>query len=163
MKIQFHIRGINITARARSSLKELLERLQSLIPITAAAVALEHSRDSGPAFRAFVLLAVPGRTSTPKHAITRWRRPGSRLTLLCASKSKSAKPNNLRVSSPCGSNRSSQHPGQGEEFRDDFTKDDQTHHNPRGRRHSARDWRGVFSTAGTRFYSDTCGTRHSGN
>lgn len=60
MKIQFHIRGINITARARNSLKELLERLQSLIPITAAAVALEHSRDSAPAFRAFVLLAVPG-------------------------------------------------------------------------------------------------------
>ena len=72
MKIQFHIRGINITARARNSLKELLERLQSLIPITAAAVALEHSRDSAPAFRAFVLFgrtrAGHPRRSTRSHA-----------------------------------------------------------------------------------------------
>jgi ribosome-associated translation inhibitor RaiA len=60
MKIQFHIRGVDINARARNSLKKWLERLHSFIPITAAAVALEHSRNSAPAFRAFVLLAVPG-------------------------------------------------------------------------------------------------------
>ena len=60
MKVQFHIRGLNITATARDSLKKWLERLQSLIPITAAAVVLEHCRGSAPAFRAFVLLAVPG-------------------------------------------------------------------------------------------------------
>jgi ribosome-associated translation inhibitor RaiA len=60
MKIQFHIRGVDINARARNSLKKWLERLHSLIPITAAAVALEHNRNDAPAFRAFVLLAVPG-------------------------------------------------------------------------------------------------------
>jgi ribosome-associated translation inhibitor RaiA len=60
MKIQFHISGINIADRTRNSLKESVERLQRLIPISAAAVVLEHSRDSAPAFRAFVLLAVPG-------------------------------------------------------------------------------------------------------
>jgi ribosome-associated translation inhibitor RaiA len=60
MKIQFHVRRINITATARNSLTESLDPLQRLIPISAAAVALEHSRDSAPAFRAFVLLAVPG-------------------------------------------------------------------------------------------------------
>jgi ribosome-associated translation inhibitor RaiA len=60
MKIQFHIRGLNITARNRSSLRGSLERLQSLIPITAAAVVLEHRWGSAPAFRAFVLLAVSG-------------------------------------------------------------------------------------------------------
>jgi ribosome-associated translation inhibitor RaiA len=60
MKIQFHIRSVNITATARNSLRESLERLQRLIPISAAAVVLEHRWDSAPAFRAFVLLVVPG-------------------------------------------------------------------------------------------------------
>ena len=60
MKIQFHIRGLNIRARVRNYLREPLERLQSRISITNAAVMLEHTRDNALAFRAFVLLAVPG-------------------------------------------------------------------------------------------------------
>jgi len=60
MQIQFRIRGPNINARARNSLEELLERLQSLISITKAVVVVEHCRNRAPAFRAFVLLAVPG-------------------------------------------------------------------------------------------------------
>jgi ribosome-associated translation inhibitor RaiA len=60
MKIQFHTRGLNISARVRNCLGEPLQRLQSLIQITKAAVVLEHTWDKAPAFRAFVLLAVPG-------------------------------------------------------------------------------------------------------
>lgn len=60
MKVQFHIRSVNITPTARASLRKSLERLQSFIPITAAAVVLEHRWDSAPAFRAFVSLAIPG-------------------------------------------------------------------------------------------------------
>jgi len=60
MKIQFHIRGLNITAGARNDLRQSVEQLQALIPITNAAVVLEHTWDSAPAFRAFVLVAVPG-------------------------------------------------------------------------------------------------------
>jgi ribosome hibernation promoting factor len=60
MKIQFHIHGLNISARVRNYLRESLERLQSLIPITNAAVVLEHRWDNAPTFRAFALLAVPG-------------------------------------------------------------------------------------------------------
>ncbi len=60
MKIQFHIRGLTISRKVRSYLGQPLERLQRLIPISRAAVILEHSWDNAPAFRAFVLLAVPG-------------------------------------------------------------------------------------------------------
>jgi ribosome-associated translation inhibitor RaiA len=60
MRIQFHIRGLNISGRVRNHLREPLEQLQSRIPITNAAVVLEHTWDNAPAFRAFVLLAVPG-------------------------------------------------------------------------------------------------------
>ena len=60
MRIQFHIRSLNITARVRNDLRKPLERLESLIPITNAAVVLEHTWNNAPAFRAFVLLAVPG-------------------------------------------------------------------------------------------------------
>lgn len=60
MRIQFHIRGLNISGRVRNHLSESLERLQSRIRITNAAVLLEHTWDDTPAFRAFVLLAVPG-------------------------------------------------------------------------------------------------------
>jgi ribosome-associated translation inhibitor RaiA len=60
MRIQFHIRGLNISGRVRNHLREPLERLRSRIPITNAAVVLEHTRDNAPGFRAFVLLAVPG-------------------------------------------------------------------------------------------------------
>jgi ribosome-associated translation inhibitor RaiA len=60
MKTQFHIRGLNGSADMRRWLKQPLERLQSLIPVSAAAVVLEHRRDEAPAFRAFALLAVPG-------------------------------------------------------------------------------------------------------
>ena len=60
MKIQFHILGLNLNASLRRWLEQPLERLQSLIPVTVAAVVLEHRRDDAPAFRAFVSLAVPG-------------------------------------------------------------------------------------------------------
>jgi len=60
MRIQFHIRGLNISSRFRNHLRKPLERLQSRIPITNAAVVLEHTWNAAPAFRAFVLLAVPG-------------------------------------------------------------------------------------------------------
>ncbi|MBI3849725.1 MAG: HPF/RaiA family ribosome-associated protein [Verrucomicrobia bacterium] len=60
MKIQFHIRGLNINAGSRRWLEQSLGRLQSLISITAAAVVLEHRRDEAPPFRSFVSLAVPG-------------------------------------------------------------------------------------------------------
>ena len=60
MRIQFHIRGLNLSGRVRNHLRAPLERLQSRIPITNAAVVLEHMCDNAPAFRAFVLLAVPG-------------------------------------------------------------------------------------------------------
>ena len=60
MRIQFHIRGLNISNRARNNLREPLERWENCIPITNAAVVLEHTWNNAPAFRAFVLLAVPG-------------------------------------------------------------------------------------------------------
>lgn len=60
MKIQFHIRGLAVSAGLRRRLEQPLEQLQSLISVTCAAVVLEHRRDNAPAFRAFVSLAVPG-------------------------------------------------------------------------------------------------------
>jgi ribosome-associated translation inhibitor RaiA len=60
MRIQLHIRGLNISGRVRKHLRETLERLRGRIPITNAAVVLEHTFENAPAFRAFVLLAVPG-------------------------------------------------------------------------------------------------------
>ena len=60
MKIQFRIRGLNANASLRGWLEQQLERLQSLIPVTAAEVVLERQQDNAPAFRAHVHLAVPG-------------------------------------------------------------------------------------------------------
>jgi len=60
MKIQFHIRGLNVSANSRRWLEQSLGRLQSLTAISAAAVVLEYERSNAPAFRAFALLAVPG-------------------------------------------------------------------------------------------------------
>jgi ribosome-associated translation inhibitor RaiA len=60
MKTQFHIRGINDNSDLRGRLLQPLERLQSLISISAIAVVLEHRQDEAPSFRAFVSLAVPG-------------------------------------------------------------------------------------------------------
>jgi ribosome-associated translation inhibitor RaiA len=60
MNAQFIIRGLRVSAGTRSWLEQRLEGLQSLIPITTAAVVLEHRGDLTPAFRTFVLLAVPG-------------------------------------------------------------------------------------------------------
>ena len=60
MNIQFHIRGLNDNSDLRRRLLQPLERLQSLISISAAAVVLEQRRDEAPSFRAFVSLAVPG-------------------------------------------------------------------------------------------------------
>ena len=60
MRIQFRIRGLNANASLRGWLEQQLERLQSLIPVTAAEVVLERQQDNAPAFRAHVHLAVPG-------------------------------------------------------------------------------------------------------
>ncbi len=60
MKIQFRIRGLNANAGLRAWLEQQLERLQSLIPVTTAEIVLERERESAPAFRAQVHLAVPG-------------------------------------------------------------------------------------------------------
>ena len=60
MKIQFHVLGFDINSGLRRRLERPLERLQSLIAVTAAAVVLEQRRDDAPPFRAFVSLAVPG-------------------------------------------------------------------------------------------------------
>ncbi len=60
MKAQFLTRGLSVSADSRSWLEQTLQHLQALISISAAAVVLEHTRDHTPAFRAFVLLAVPG-------------------------------------------------------------------------------------------------------
>lgn len=60
MKIQFHIRGLNLNSGSRHWLEQSLGKLQSLISITAAAVVVEYEREAAPAFRAYVSLAVPG-------------------------------------------------------------------------------------------------------
>ena len=60
MKVQFHIRGLNDNSDLRHRLLQPLERLQSLISISAIAAVLEHQQDEAPPFRAFVSLAVPG-------------------------------------------------------------------------------------------------------
>jgi ribosome-associated translation inhibitor RaiA len=60
MKIQFHVRGLNVNASLRHRLERGLEGLEELISISDAAVVLEHERNNAPAFRVFVLLAVPG-------------------------------------------------------------------------------------------------------
>ncbi|MFN0069354.1 MAG: HPF/RaiA family ribosome-associated protein [Limisphaerales bacterium] len=60
MNIQFRIRGLNANASLRGWLEKQLERLHSLIPVSAAEVVLEQQRDHAPAFRAQVHLAVPG-------------------------------------------------------------------------------------------------------
>ena len=60
MNIQFHIRGLNESAGLRPRLLQSLERLQSLISISAVAIVLERQRDEAPPFRAYVSLAVPG-------------------------------------------------------------------------------------------------------
>jgi ribosome-associated translation inhibitor RaiA len=60
MKIQFRIRGLTANANLRGWLEKQLERLHNLIPVFSADVVLERGRDSAPAFRAHVHLAVPG-------------------------------------------------------------------------------------------------------
>lgn len=60
MNIQFHIRGLNDNSDLRRRLLQPLERLQSIVSISAIAVVLEHRQDEAPSFRTFVSLAVPG-------------------------------------------------------------------------------------------------------
>lgn len=60
MKIQFHVRGLNISADWRRWMECSVNQLQSVISIADAAVVIEHQRDLAPAFRAYVSLAVPG-------------------------------------------------------------------------------------------------------
>jgi ribosomal subunit interface protein len=60
MTIQFRIRGLNASASLRAWLEQQLQRLHGLIPVATAEVVLEREKDSAPAFRAQVHLAVPG-------------------------------------------------------------------------------------------------------
>jgi len=60
MQIQFYIRGLTANPALRRRFELTLERLQSLISISAAAVVLEHRRDDALPFRAYISLAVPG-------------------------------------------------------------------------------------------------------
>ena len=60
MNVQFHIRGLNLSASSCESFEQSLGELQDLISITAAAVVLEQRREDAPAYRAYVSLAVPG-------------------------------------------------------------------------------------------------------
>jgi ribosome hibernation promoting factor len=60
MIIHFHIRGFNVNAASRRWFEQSLEKLQDLVPVSAAAVVLEYERESAPAFRASALLAVAG-------------------------------------------------------------------------------------------------------
>ena len=60
MKIQFHIRGLNVRNSSRRWFERAIERLQNAISISRAAVVLERQREAAPAFRTSVLLAVPG-------------------------------------------------------------------------------------------------------
>ena len=60
MKIQFRIHSLNANANLRGWLGKQLERLHKLIPVSTADVVLERGRNSAPAFRAQVHLAVPG-------------------------------------------------------------------------------------------------------
>lgn len=60
MKIHFRIHGLKANANLRGWLEKQLERLHKLIPVSTADVVLERGRNSAPAFRAQVHLAVPG-------------------------------------------------------------------------------------------------------
>ena len=60
MKIEYQLRGLNPRAVADRPMNQELERLDRLIPISSARVALEHQRSAAPAFSASVDLAVPG-------------------------------------------------------------------------------------------------------
>jgi len=60
MRIQFHIRGLKERAGFRQGLQQSLERLETDIPISAAAVVVEYERNNAPAFRTYALLAVAG-------------------------------------------------------------------------------------------------------
>ena len=60
MKIQFRILGLDANAGMRVWLKQQLEKLHGLIPVSAAEIVLERERNGAPAFRAQVHLAVPG-------------------------------------------------------------------------------------------------------
>ena len=60
MNIQFHIRGLNVSAGSRRWLAQSLEELQKLISISFAVAVLDYTRNGGPPFTARVHLAVPG-------------------------------------------------------------------------------------------------------
>ena len=60
MKIQLHTRGLNLRTSVHHRLEQSLQRLESFIPISAAALVLEYERHEAPAYRVFALLAIPG-------------------------------------------------------------------------------------------------------
>jgi ribosome hibernation promoting factor len=60
MRIQFHIRGLNISAGSRRWLEQSLEELRDRISVSFAVAVLDHTRNGGPPFTVRVHLAVPG-------------------------------------------------------------------------------------------------------
>lgn len=60
MMVHFHVRGISVNAHSRQWLEQSLGMLQTLVPISVAAIVLEHRRRDSPPFRVFVSLAIPG-------------------------------------------------------------------------------------------------------
>jgi len=60
MNIQFRTRGLNASASLRIWLEQELERLHSLMPVSAAHVRLERQQDASPSFQAYVHLSVSG-------------------------------------------------------------------------------------------------------
>ena len=60
MKITVRYLSLNGQAAWQRQVEQQLNRLHSLIPITAAEVFLEHQREAKPAFRVRVRLDVPG-------------------------------------------------------------------------------------------------------
>ncbi len=60
MNIQFHIRGLNVSASARRWLAQSLKELRSRISVSLAVAVLDRIRNGGPPFTVRVHLAVPG-------------------------------------------------------------------------------------------------------
>jgi len=75
MKSTIHYLRLNAQADWHRHVEEQLGHLQTLTPITAADVVLEHQRENKPAFRVQVRLEVPGPGVHPK-ATRRTRQAG---------------------------------------------------------------------------------------
>jgi|SRR5215204_4865207 len=60
MNIQFHTRGLNVSASSRRWLAQSLEELPGYISVSFAVAVLDRTRNGGPPFTVRVHLAVPG-------------------------------------------------------------------------------------------------------